>query len=415
MSSGSFASTVSLAMASILRSLAAMSLYGAALAACGGPELPMTSPPPHTAPMARPGPLSFRPPLGLQPAEADAGFGRFVAAGDFDGDGFPDLAAHAYDSRMLTLFYGQAGADLSAPRSLYAPAQNVDPIRVGDLDGDGLPDIALLAPAGINDQGSINVLFGGKNMRPRAEQNLLPASSVQSFTLADLDDDARSDVVAGSGNDGITVLLNRGMVNGLPQIASSTYLLGGPVASVTVADLDHDGVKDVLALSSTSAAPTRVWILRGDSGGRLAMPTTLTLAGKIEAVAVADLDGDGTPEILAADRTTGQVAALRRVDGGMYKEVGNYLVGNGSYGPLRIADMDNDGKLDIVVLSAGDIHILLGGDGTYQFHPPVKLRFNQQIAITYDLAIADFNQDGRLDLAAPIAGTDIQFAVFFSQ
>ncbi len=117
------------------------------------------------------------------------------------------------------------------------------------------------------------------------------------------------------------------------------------------------------------------------------------------AVSVADLNGDGKADMLV---TTGNSVDVLLGNGdGTFKPAVIYPMINGALG-LTVADMNGDGKPDIIVASYGggsngdgSVEVLLGnGDGTFQS----ALIYDSGGPFTYSVAVADFNKDGKLDV-----------------
>jgi hypothetical protein len=179
------------------------------------------------------------------------------------------------------------------------------------------------------------------------------------------------------------------LVNGV----NSTYV-------VAVADLNGDGVPDIVGTTDTG-----IFVILGKGSRKFAKAVTFSSGGQQPyAVAVGDLNHDGIPDLVVANYGTeqngdyGNVAVLLgKGDGGFDPPV-RYTIGKRK-DPLWLVlgDFNGDGNLDVAVTTqnSNEVHILLGrGDGTLS--PPRSFPAGPN---PLSIATADFNGDGILDLA----------------
>jgi hypothetical protein len=176
-----------------------------------------------------------------------------------------------------------------------------------------------------------------------------------------------------------------------------TYDSGGLYArSVAVADVNGDGKPDVLV---SNFASSNTGVLLGNGDGTFIPVVTLPGAG---AVAVADLNRDGKPDLLLA--SGGNVAVLLGNGDGTFQAAVTYDSGGQGEGErsIAVADVNGDGNPDLVVShdSLGGpqedlIGVLLGnGDGTFQ----KAVSYGSGGWRSWSVAVADVNADGKLDL-----------------
>lgn len=181
------------------------------------------------------------------------------------------------------------------------------------------------------------------------------------------------------------------LVEALNQTGTASQNLSAALMSGTVADL---------ALVRSGTASVDVYTV--SSGKDTTVNTATAYAvGKVAAtVLFADLNGDGVPDMIAADSGGGTIAGsvavwLGAADGTFHSQE-NFAA---DQGPISIAaaDFNHDGKLDLAVANArsGDVSILIGkGDGTF-----LTARNYLATKNPSSVAAADFNGDGKLDLA----------------
>ena len=167
------------------------------------------------------------------------------------------------------------------------------------------------------------------------------------------------------------------------------------LSSVT-GDFNGDGVPDLVVSS-----PTTSWILLGEGGGKFQTPQSVPVGGVIPKAV--DLNGDGKLDLVA---NTGNELAIALGNGdGTFRTPVLYPVQNSF--SFAIADFNHDGRLDIAVgqIQASSIALFLGnGDGTFQ--NPITVNLPRQ---PYQLRTGDFNGDGRPDLA--ILGYESPFGI----
>lgn len=300
-----------------------------------------------------------------------------VAVGDFDGDGFSDIAALGGDGIEI---YLQDGANRFVEQGTLVPVddyRDVEDILTGDFDTDGFIDLAI----GQTSPYRVDIFAGdgaGGFVLLRTIADL--AASPFNGVATDFDGDGHLDLVYGSG----LILLGDGAgdFTALPRV-----FLPGP-ESLQVADFDENGHNDLAVLSG---GQDFIFPVLADTSGALVtglVPTPAPTSIRAEAVA-GDFDEDGNPDV-AVDEWI--------------------LFGNGSGGfgaPIaspalvnRIAtsavDIDGDGHLDIIAREFAKFRMLLG-DGTGNF---TVGDLTPLVATDHTPVAADFNGDGILDLAA---------------
>jgi hypothetical protein len=201
--------------------------------------------------------------------------------------------------------------------------------------------------------------------------------------------------------------LNPGALSFLPAVSYSSG--GDTVSAVAVADVNGDGIPDLIApnvcSTSTDCTNGSVGVLLGNGDGTFQPAITYLAAREIDAVSVADVNGDGKPDLVVATPcgnlgcTQGSVGVLLGNGNGTFQAVMNYDSGGEGPRSVSVADVSGDGKADIVVANydSDSVGVLLGnGDGTFQ--PAVSyVLIGFDIAVDF-VAIADVNGDGKPDL-----------------
>ena len=341
----------------------------------------------------------------------DAGYapaGAVVA--DFNRDQKPDLAVAnciaTYDyggeeeigsEVVILLGDGHGGARPGSPPPLPADVWTCA-LASADFNGDGSADLAVMDSTAK----TIAILLsdGTGHFAAAAGSPIHLAGTPANVAAADVNGDGRPDLlvpVAESSGHGIEVLLGDGS-GGFAQAAGSPVpILSGDAVSVAVTDLDSDGHAD-LAVANTQR--NEFSIMRGDGTGGFGPPATVGSGRHPSEIAVGDFDGNGKPD-LAALVTNGVAILLGDGSGNFTAPAGSPVSVHG--GSLAVGDLNGDGKSDFVTSNgqygnAVSVEVAAGG-GAFKravFSPFAAERPSF-------VGIADFDGDGRLDIATPDA------------
>ena len=204
------------------------------------------------------------------------------------------------------------------------------------------------------------------------------------------------------------------------------YVTSAPVGGLALGDLDADGDTDVVAAKSNTS---EVAVLLNHGNGFFQAPAGVSIADTefSRGVALGDVDHDGDLDIVSANAGNGAeitetVSVLFNDGGAAFGSPVTYRTGDQhtSAASVELHDMDGDGLLDIVAAhvvpdSPPTVSVLYGNLGNGSFRTPLnvgmQMRADSPMPIRA-MTVADFNGDGRLDIAASGAqGTDRRVAL----
>ncbi|HXN45590.1 MAG TPA: VCBS repeat-containing protein [Bryobacteraceae bacterium] len=332
-----------------------------------------------------------------------------VAVGDFNGDGKPDLAIANGDGTVTVLLGNGSGGFAAAPGSPFPAGSGPSSVAVGDFNGDGKPDLAIADYNGNN----VTVLLGdGTGRFTAAPSSPFPAGSQpNSVAAGDFNGDGKLDLaIANYNSNNVTVLLGDGQ-GGFTAAPGSPFPAGTQPYSVAVGDFSGDGKPD-LAIANIASGNVTV-LLGNGAGGFAAAPNSPFAVGSYpESVVAADFNADGKLDIAVAGvglySATGSNVTVLLGDGtGGFTAVQSGPAATGdSPTALATADFNEDGLPDLAVINpeTGTIAVLLG-NGTGGFTSATGSPFTAGTQ-PVSLAAGDFNVDGKPDFAVVNYGSN---------
>jgi hypothetical protein len=272
-------------------------------------------------------------------AGAGPSVSQYVAAGDWSGDGLPDvaLAARKGADGAVAVFRNVGGGSFQAAGS-YVTETGQGPITFGDWNGDGRLDLAAANAY----RSSISVFLNLGDGTFAGADVYAVSLAPSSVAAADLDGDGRTDLaVASEIAKDVSLLLTKGAS---AVFAPAIRLPVGPVRVVLLGELDGDGHPDMVTNSGGQPGNEVVSIFLNDGMGTFATPVAYPVGARQLPVGLADLDGDGGTDIVTAG--AGTVSVLFNRGAAAFSWPVSFSVDLAS--GLRLGDVNGDGAIDFV-------------------------------------------------------------------
>lgn len=341
-------------------------------------------------------------------------------AGDFNGDGKKDVALMVGQSVgdatvfSFSVLIGNGDGTFKTAALTGIPGNDDEAqILVGDVNGDGKDDIIVGHSAGgVNDNSSFNVFISNGDGTFTAGNNYnITDNPLIGGTLADVNGDGKLDVVVVDQNAPGNVWTLLGNGDGTFQTAASVAMTGPAGSNTILADLNGDGLLDIADFDYDSSQLT---VFLATSASAYAQPASYDTPNDVNeacSLTAGDLNGDGKPELVAANCKQNNLTVYVNNGSGAFATGVYYASALSSTDSsnsadvypqaVTIADVNGDGKADLVVANndGGDVTVLLGkGDGTlnvptvgfatggFPYVPPI---------------VADVNGDGLVDILVP--------------
>jgi len=329
---------------------------------------------------------------------------RGLTTGDFDGDGDLDVATLNRGPQDFSVLLnngdGSFAAAVSYPGSLSPAA-----LEAADLDLDGALDLVAIGT------GSLDVLINVGNGTFADTVSYAVAPRVgDTFAVSDFNGDAAPDVAfLARQTNTLTVRVNDGIGRFDVSVAVQDFAVSVPT-SIEPGDFDGDHLTD---LAIGRGSPARVQVFwNGDRPPVSLRRETIDVFGLCNETsnrgcrphweAIADLNGDTYPDIIACNTHRGTfVILLNDGFGNMVPQPGYEFGGEHPQG-LDVGDVDNDGDIDVVTCDnlSFDVWVHLNnGDAT--FLPPTRTAVGNGAV---HVKLGHLNDDGNLDAATADEG-----------
>jgi hypothetical protein len=236
-----------------------------------------------------------------------------LCAGDFDDDGLVDIATTSVVSNQVSVMFGDGTGSFGAPMLTAIPSTGgvQSTIACRDLNGDNHPDIVVTSPSSAR----LSILINqgnGSFAAPVSYPNALNGQTA-GIAFGDADGDGNLDILA-NGAAGAYLFFFKGNGNGTVASGVQSATGAGQVANsalgVVASDFNGDGKLDAYILATTSAGGVRP--MTGNGNGTFTGGTFVATGSSpgLNAIAVADLDGDGYDDLILTNKGSGTVTTI---------------------------------------------------------------------------------------------------------
>jgi hypothetical protein len=333
-----------------------------------------------------------------------------MTVADVNSDGRPDAVVANTNINTpglgVLLGNGSGGFTLYASKAIPGATPYLSNVAVADVNGDGKLDALVCATTySATNPSKLLVLFGNGtgDFTQASSPSIGTNSEPSSVVVADVNADGKPDaLVTDYSSSRLLVLLGNGAgIFTLQATASSTGAGSGP-KSVVVADANGDGKLDAL---TANAYDGTIGVLLGNGTGGFTLQANSPVVGpggSTQSLVIADVNKDGKLDVLAGDSGANTLAVLLGNGAGGFTSYGSFPTTAGSI-PLNVdvADINGDGKLDAVTTNYDNSISLLLGNGSGGF----TAQATRLVPVTplnniFGLSLADVNKDGRPDVTA---------------
>jgi flagellin-like hook-associated protein FlgL len=223
-----------------------------------------------------------------------------ISVGDFNGDGRSDIAVTIGSSGILGIYNGNGNGYFQSGTAIAAGTITSNSlINAADLNHDGIDDIVV----NNDSSGYISTLIGKTTGITRDQEFRLTTSSSTALKIGDFNGDGKIDLIVAYQDASNDLFIALG--NGDGTFTSARSMTADiEYDQITVGDVNNDGISDIVTTDYASGS-LKIFLGNGDGSFSLSSTASLGAGQNIRAATLADIDGDGSHELIVGRNAAG--------------------------------------------------------------------------------------------------------------
>ena len=317
-----------------------------------------------------------------------------LVAADFNADGKIDLAVVNSKDSTVSILLG-VGDGTFQPQVTYSTGVMPVAIATADFNGDKKSDLAIANQT----DGTLSILLGNGDGTFTAQTSTVAVGPTPFAVIAnDMNADGKPDLLVLNGTLGSSATLSLLTNKGNATFGPASSLLQGALGALAVGDINHDGIPDI-AVTVTTAEQVSILLGNGTGGFQtLSLSVGNSLGTLPQAIALGDFNHDGKLDLAVSEYYFVAIYPGNG-DGTFQSPLRGGIPSTTNLPMMAVGDFNNDGLLDLAALIQDDnvLVVFLGnGDGTFASRKDITLPASGGMAAA---AVTDLNGDGKQDLA----------------